>query len=414
VYNFMSWFALSWPTGAVWPTGAKWDTWNTWPQWPIGDTWFLQAWILGATPFWNGSSWTTTDANIFNTGDNVGIGTTTPKQKLEVGWNIRLTSFGYLEAWVHPNQLYLSSVNGNVGINTSSTTDNKLTIDGNITSDGFIARWQGVVVTVGSFSTAMGSFAWAIGKTSTAMGDTTVALWTGSTAMGYWTTASWDYSTAMGKNTNAYWKVSTAMGQGTTASWDYSTAMGQSTIASWNYSTAMGWNTRANWDHSTAMGSNTAAHWIDSAAMGQSTTASGARSTAMGLETTASWLQSTSMGDYTIANATNSLAIWTFNVWLPTSIFEIWIGHSTGPVRENALTVRSDGYVTVGGGTTPTTWALFTVEGGIQAISLPWDWICGTSWYPEWTIFYNNTNHYPCFCNNAWAGKKMDGTTACY
>jgi hypothetical protein len=39
---------------------------------------------IGATPFWNGSAWEIFNANIFNNGGSIGIGTTTPAQKLHV------------------------------------------------------------------------------------------------------------------------------------------------------------------------------------------------------------------------------------------------------------------------------------------------------------------------------------------
>lgn len=72
----------TWATGAQWiqwPQGIQGNTWATgaqWIQWPQGNTWatgLLQAGILWATPFWNGSSRTTNNTNIFNTGWNVKI-----------------------------------------------------------------------------------------------------------------------------------------------------------------------------------------------------------------------------------------------------------------------------------------------------------------------------------------------------
>ncbi|MFZ2911825.1 MAG: hypothetical protein WAZ75_01950, partial [Candidatus Absconditicoccaceae bacterium] len=69
-------------TGAIGATGA------------IGSTGLLQAGTVGATPFWNGSSWTTTNTNIFNTGGNVGIGVSSPFGKFQVGNNIQSVSLG--------------------------------------------------------------------------------------------------------------------------------------------------------------------------------------------------------------------------------------------------------------------------------------------------------------------------------
>ncbi|MDD3486968.1 MAG: tail fiber domain-containing protein [Candidatus Moranbacteria bacterium] len=45
--------------------------------------------ITGQTLYWNGSAWTA-NANLFNDGTNVGIGTTNPSQKLDVAGNVRI------------------------------------------------------------------------------------------------------------------------------------------------------------------------------------------------------------------------------------------------------------------------------------------------------------------------------------
>ena len=44
VYNFISWFALSWPQGNTWATGAQWIQWNTWAQWATGPAW-VGSWV---------------------------------------------------------------------------------------------------------------------------------------------------------------------------------------------------------------------------------------------------------------------------------------------------------------------------------------------------------------------------------
>lgn len=61
------------PTGATGPTGLL----------PDGTA-------AGNTTYWNGTSWVVNNANIFNNGGNVGIGTTTPGYKLTSG-----STFGY-------------------------------------------------------------------------------------------------------------------------------------------------------------------------------------------------------------------------------------------------------------------------------------------------------------------------------
>ncbi len=94
-------------TGATWPqgnTGATGATGATWPQgntgatgatgamWPTG---FLQAWITGATPFWDGSDWITNSTNIFNTWLNIGIWTIFPEAKLDINGDIRIRNVAY-------------------------------------------------------------------------------------------------------------------------------------------------------------------------------------------------------------------------------------------------------------------------------------------------------------------------------
>lgn len=68
------------PAGATGPTGAT------------GATGLLTSGsAAGNTPYWNGSSWVVNTSNIFNNGSNVGIGTTSPSEKLEVTGNFRVS-----------------------------------------------------------------------------------------------------------------------------------------------------------------------------------------------------------------------------------------------------------------------------------------------------------------------------------
>jgi hypothetical protein len=45
----------------------------------------------GNTPYWNGTQWVVNSSNLFNNGSNLGIGTATPTEKLDVAGNVKTT-----------------------------------------------------------------------------------------------------------------------------------------------------------------------------------------------------------------------------------------------------------------------------------------------------------------------------------
>ncbi len=59
---------------------------------PGADGFLLPGDVAGNTPFWNGTDWVRDNSNIYNNGGNVGVGTTTPSQKLEVEGTIRISN----------------------------------------------------------------------------------------------------------------------------------------------------------------------------------------------------------------------------------------------------------------------------------------------------------------------------------
>jgi hypothetical protein len=102
---------------------------------------------------------------------------------------------------------------------------------------------------------------------------------------------------------------SLAMGFDTKASGYSSTAIGEKTTASGSKSTAMGGYTTATGSTSTAMGYSTIASGEGSTAMGWLTRATGEKSTTMGFGTTASGSYSTAMGEFSTASGEKSTAI---------------------------------------------------------------------------------------------------------
>ncbi|MFN8300235.1 MAG: hypothetical protein U0T75_14120 [Chitinophagales bacterium] len=72
-------------TGAQGPQGATGDTGPQGPQGVTGATGLLpDGSAAGNTPYWDGSQWVVSSANIYNNGGNVGIGTNAPGAALDI------------------------------------------------------------------------------------------------------------------------------------------------------------------------------------------------------------------------------------------------------------------------------------------------------------------------------------------
>jgi hypothetical protein len=79
------------PTGATGPQGAQGPTGPQGPSGSQGNPGLLQpGFAAGNTPYWNGSNWVINNSNVYNNGGNVGVGTTSPTQKLHVSGNQRV------------------------------------------------------------------------------------------------------------------------------------------------------------------------------------------------------------------------------------------------------------------------------------------------------------------------------------
>lgn len=90
--------SLMGPSGATGPTGAQGITGATGPVGGIGPTGATGpvggmgvGSAAGNTPFWNGTEWVLNSSNLFNNGANIGIGTATPAEKLDVAGSIKFT-----------------------------------------------------------------------------------------------------------------------------------------------------------------------------------------------------------------------------------------------------------------------------------------------------------------------------------
>jgi trimeric autotransporter adhesin len=294
----------------------------------------------------------------------IGIGTSTPAEKLEVAGNIKAdtiksnfikmsagASAGYLltsdglgnATWQVPpassggnlNDAYNNGgagagrivtantgallVNGTDGLQVtgSGTTGVNLALSGSGTRMFFYpkkAAFRAGNVTashwdndsIGNYSVAMGLSTIAKGPSSTALGSGTIASGTTSTALGFLTQATGTYSTALGYQSFAIGTNSTAFGNGCTASNTNATAFGNFSQATAITSIAGGFNCRATANFSVALGRDNNATGTYSLVVGQGSDASGESSIAIGNACNATATNAMAIGHLT--NATNSNA----------------------------------------------------------------------------------------------------------
>ncbi len=164
----------------------------------------------------------------------------------------------------------------------------------------------------GDYSFASGQYTTSKGMYSTATGYTTRATGIASIALGYQSEADGDYSVALGNETFASQQGAVALGNETGATAVGSTALGNLSNASATYATAIGNQNSASAQSALALGDNTKAAGFACTAMGFETTASSFYSTAMGELTTASGAASVAMGNTTTAAGSNSF-VWGAN-----------------------------------------------------------------------------------------------------
>ncbi|MBC8883910.1 tail fiber domain-containing protein [Flavobacterium piscinae] len=299
---------------------------------------------------------------------NVGIGTTTPQDRLHVVGSIRMvdgnqavgrvltSNANGTATWTNPSSISSGTLDqaydfGGAGNGRTITADTgPLLINGidGILSTGTVnsgtlaptglgvrmlwyprkAAFRAGQVTdtswddanIGFGSTAFGTSTRASGGNSFACGLSTIASGLFSFAFGSGATSSGDYSFAgshatasnvrsfaFGSNTVSSGLNSVALGYWTTASGDDSFAVG-SGIASGTRSIAMGWSSNASGQSATAIGANNTASANYATALGSSTMASGEGSLTFGFNSEASGLYSTAFGIGSLASSQASTA----------------------------------------------------------------------------------------------------------
>lgn len=105
---------------------------------------------IGNTTYWNGSSWTLDNYNIYNAGQQVGIGTNSPVQKLHVNGNVNIA----LDSSFMINNRKVLWVNGtaNLFVGTNAGVSNSIGF-----SNAFLGYNSGTTNSVGSQNTFLGA-----------------------------------------------------------------------------------------------------------------------------------------------------------------------------------------------------------------------------------------------------------------
>jgi hypothetical protein len=280
--------------------------------------------------------WTESHSYIYCTGNNVGIGNTSP-----------LALF-YVDGTGN-------SAGGNVlfegDLNTSTPASPPLSGAGTrmmwyphkaAFRAGNVSGTQWDKASIGNYSTAFGFDCTASGSYSFAAGNTASATNISAVSLGYNTEATGQYSLATGYSTNASGNYSAAFNSGTTASGTASNAFGYQCTASGSYSFASGFSSTASGLGSMAFGLNTTSSSNYSTAMGSNTTASGLYSFTCGYQSTAPSLCEVAVGLYNTTYAGNPTSLISTD-----RIFVVGNGTSSAE-RNNALIILKNGCVGIG------------------------------------------------------------------
>ena len=104
----------------------------------------------GNTPYWNGSAWVINTSNIYNNGSNVGIGTTSPGAKLDVGYGVTVNNT-VVNATGSINDFLQYNIQ-NTSTGTHAQSGYSATADNGSNTTGF--AWMGINNSTFNFPTA--------------------------------------------------------------------------------------------------------------------------------------------------------------------------------------------------------------------------------------------------------------------
>ncbi len=292
------------------------------------------------------SVWSTSGTDAYYDSGNVGIGTTSPLAALHV-----IDDEGALFYGTHG-----SGTGSSLGAGTRMMWYPKKSAF----RAGYVGDTQWDDTNIGDYSVAMGAHTWATGEGSTSFGSGSQATGEYSTAMGYNSYATGNISTSLGNNNYATGNSSVALGENNTTSGYISSALGYNNTASGDYSIAGGSGSTASGNTSVALGNYNTASGDYSVAIGNGT-ASGQNSFVLGADVAASGDYSMVTGQKQIAESYNSFLTGRYGdgtgdstSWVDTDpLFVIGNGTSSSALN-NALTVYKDGNADLDGDFTAT------------------------------------------------------------
>ena len=252
------------------------------------------------------------NSQIYDNGQYVGIGTTSPLARLHVSdSSVVFSANGDIPALIHNTPI---SKNGR---RMMWYADKAAFRAGYAVYD----EWDSV--NIGKYSVGMGYGNFATGLYSISLGHGSGASGISSTAMGDYNNANGDYTFSTGQfstskkpysfsagyTSEANGQASIAMGYQAESDGDYAVALGNDAFAPGLNSVSLGNNNAANGPYSFACGFNTKANGNASFSSGNATTAAGDYSFASGAVTQATGFGSTATGSFSVASGDYSTAM---------------------------------------------------------------------------------------------------------
>ncbi len=285
------------------------------------------------------NAWTTEGSNIYNTGNNVGIGTSNPQDK----FHAHVGHAGFLITGDFDN--------GITPITTSGTGSRMAFYPGKaaLRAGGLESQpayWDNNYI--GLYSVAFGCDNRAEGKYAVAMGLNNLSMNSNSFTCGKNNQATGAGSFAIGHYNQADGAFSIATGYNNISDGEYALVLGEESAANGYATLAGGFQSVASGRYSLAFGNNakTSTNAEASVAFGNSTYTQGRYSAAFGNGTQALTFTETAFGQYNTLYTINSPFNWNEN----DRLFVIGNGTGTAPAqRSDAFVVWKDGNVDIPG-----------------------------------------------------------------